>query len=83
MLLHLESQVKRIAAEGLTAAEIYRRPDLHLPVGRRRVTPGLLNCPVCDSSAVAFLPFGLGGRRNALCPTCGSLERHRFLDVAG
>lgn len=36
-------------------------------------------CPVCESGFGYFLPFGLDRRKNALCPGCGSLERHRFL----
>ncbi|UCH74102.1 MAG: class I SAM-dependent methyltransferase [Rhodospirillales bacterium] len=40
---------------------------------------GTLHCPVCDGRFRKFLPFGLNGRRNARCPGCGSLERHRFL----
>lgn len=36
-------------------------------------------CPVCDSDYGHFRPFGLDLRKNALCPGCGSLERHRFL----
>ena len=79
MLLRLDTQMQTIAAEGLSAAEIYRRADLHRPVAGRAVAPGLLHCPICARSAAAFRPFGLGGRRNALCPNCGSLERHRFL----
>ena len=79
MLLRLDRQVEAIAAEGLSAAEVYRREDLHRRPVTRPMAPGLLHCPVCGQGAAAFLPFGLGGRRNALCPTCGSLERHRFL----
>jgi len=83
MLLRLDSQVKSIAAHGLCAGEVYRRADLYRPApGRRalgRVAPSPLHCAVCGNSAAVFLPFGLAGRRNALCPCCGSLERHRFL----
>jgi SAM-dependent methyltransferase len=35
-------------------------------------------CPVCEQDADAFLPFGLAPRPNAMCPSCGSLERHRL-----
>ena len=35
-------------------------------------------CPVCDTSVRFFLPHGKPRRQNALCPVCGSLERHRF-----
>lgn len=37
------------------------------------------HCPVCGGFYRDFLPFGLGRRRNARCPGCGSLERHRFM----
>lgn len=84
MLLRLDSQVNTIAAEALPAAAVYRRADLHRQRrghegALRPVAPGALHCPVCEKNAATFLPFGLGGRRNALCPHCGSLERHRFL----
>lgn len=36
-------------------------------------------CPVCGGRYRRFLPFGLNSRRNARCPGCGSLERHRFM----
>lgn len=35
-------------------------------------------CPACASRVKAWLP-GPGGRADAACPRCGSLERHRFL----
>lgn len=81
MLHRLDIMARKAAAEGAAAAEIYRRADLHRPPRRRRVARGMLHCPLCGQSAAAFLPFGLTGRRHALCPTCGSLERHRFLWV--
>jgi SAM-dependent methyltransferase len=36
-------------------------------------------CPICKSKFKKFAPFGLVKRENALCFTCGSLERHRLL----
>jgi hypothetical protein len=78
MLHGLSRLLTRIAADGLAAEAVYRRDDLH----RRRavpVPPGGRLCPVCGATARRFLPFGLDGRREALCPACGSLERHRFL----
>lgn len=37
-------------------------------------------CPCCQGQFPAFLPFGKNNPRpNALCPKCGSLERHRLL----
>lgn len=36
-------------------------------------------CPCCRWSFRKFLPYGVEARENALCPRCGSLERHRLL----
>lgn len=36
-------------------------------------------CPVCDNRSREFQEFGRVPRKNALCPHCGSLERHRFV----
>jgi len=36
-------------------------------------------CPLCQSKYRKFLPSGVIPRLNALCPGCGSLERHRLL----
>lgn len=39
-----------------------------------------LVCPVCDGHYRKFLPYGrLRSRKNALCPGCQSLERHRLI----
>lgn len=35
-------------------------------------------CPICNSEVNAFLPFGQNLRKNAMCPNCNSLERHRL-----
>lgn len=36
-------------------------------------------CPICNNYVDEFLPFGVVLRENALCPICGSLERHRLI----
>ncbi len=36
-------------------------------------------CPICERSARVFLPFGVIPRTDAMCPFCGSLERHRLV----
>ena len=37
-------------------------------------------CPICGSSFRKFLPYGrIKPRKNALCPNCLSLERHRLI----
>lgn len=35
-------------------------------------------CPVCNRPARRYLPAGLHRRPGAMCPWCGSLERHRL-----
>lgn len=89
MLHGLHRLLPEIEEQGLDEAAIYRRPALYARPGagagagrgRRGLRPadGPLHCPVCGRWSSRFLPFGLGGRPNALCPDCGSLERHRFL----
>lgn len=37
-----------------------------------------VHCVCCAGSFITFLPYGLIKRANALCPGCGSLERHRL-----
>ncbi|MCF7811920.1 methyltransferase domain-containing protein [bacterium] len=39
-------------------------------------------CPICKFEVDRFLPFGKPERKNARCPVCGSLERHRFIWIA-
>lgn len=38
-------------------------------------------CPVCDREAARFEEFGAPPRPDALCPHCGSLERHRLVSL--
>ncbi|CAN5511099.1 class I SAM-dependent methyltransferase [soil metagenome] len=40
-----------------------------------------VECPCCGSKYVTFLPAGIQKRANAACPKCGSLERHRNLQL--
>jgi len=78
MLFGLERLKDSIAENALSAAQVYGDRRLY----RRRVArvaPGMLLCPVCGASARRFLAFGLHRRRNAECPSCGSVERHRLL----
>jgi predicted SAM-dependent methyltransferase len=37
-----------------------------------------VHCCCCGGNFITFLPFGIVKRANALCPNCGSLERHRM-----
>ncbi|MBQ1225398.1 MAG: SAM-dependent methyltransferase, partial [Alistipes sp.] len=37
-------------------------------------------CPICGKQVREFLPYGYGvSRKDALCPRCLALERHRLL----
>ena len=36
-------------------------------------------CPVCGYKTPIFIAGGVKYRKNAMCPNCNSLERHRFL----
>ncbi len=37
----------------------------------------MLVCPLCETEAEEFKPWGNPPRKNARCPGCGSAERHR------
>ncbi len=78
MLFGLERLKVSIAENALSEARVYGDRRLYK---RRaaRFAPGMLLCPVCGNRARRFLTFGLDRRRNAECPSCGSLERHRLL----
>lgn len=45
---------------------------------RARAGRWRVECPICGGRFRAFLPAGLVVRQGALCPDCGSLERHRL-----
>lgn len=36
-------------------------------------------CPICKQEVRLFVPAGVKLRRNAQCPVCKTLERHRFI----
>lgn len=35
-------------------------------------------CPLCEKTSESFKPYGVNPRDDAMCPYCGSLERHRL-----
>jgi SAM-dependent methyltransferase len=78
----LAGRLNALVAADATAESAYRgrrptsRVRRHAPA-RYRGHPK--HCPVCGSRSGYFHAFGRAGRRNAVCPACGSLERHRFL----
>ena len=65
----------------ITETEVYSKQKHNWRTPTGPVAPGALTCPICNTSAAQFLTFGMANRPNAKCPTCGSLERHRFLWV--
>lgn len=44
-----------------------------------KVHGGGMECPVCGAKFPVYMSFGVNPRKNALCPNCGALERHRAL----
>ncbi|MEM9684925.1 MAG: class I SAM-dependent methyltransferase, partial [Pseudomonadota bacterium] len=62
-------RVHAVEPLGMAGRTIAAAPDRGLPK----------HCPVCGGAYGLFLSFGRARRRNAVCPGCGSLERHRFL----
>ncbi|WP_234043452.1 class I SAM-dependent methyltransferase [Luteolibacter yonseiensis] len=40
---------------------------------------GERHCPLCDKSSKTFSEYGVVPRKDARCPHCGSLERHRLV----
>jgi SAM-dependent methyltransferase len=65
-------------AGGLSEAQVYQAARQQGAAGQGGPGRRFL-CPVCEHWSWRFLPYGLDGRRNARCPHCGSVERHRFL----
>ena len=47
--------------------------------GRLSGRRGEFFCPVCEKHSFRFKPFGVQKRKNAQCPACGALERHRLV----
>lgn len=79
MLQDLERILNNVRDANLPADKVYGAARGHLGPSRSAVPGYAFACPVCGGRYRSFLPFGLDGRRNALCPGCGSLERHRFM----
>lgn len=65
------SRVRAVARNVANTSRTLARRALY--AGTRR------QCPVCGHSARRFLAYGVVPRDDARCPSCGSLERHRFV----
>jgi SAM-dependent methyltransferase len=80
--LDLADRLDALVAADAPAGAAYRaaQPAAALSANRpARYRGHPKHCPVCRRSSGHFHAFGRAGRRNAVCPVCGSLERHRFL----
>lgn len=51
--------------------------SIRAAVTRRRERGDAVECPICEGRFRRFLPYN--GREGAVCPGCGSAERHRLL----
>jgi SAM-dependent methyltransferase len=49
----------------------------HAALTRWRERGDAVECPICERTFARFLPYA--GREDAVCPGCGSAERHRLL----
>ncbi len=64
-----------------SAVEQWRAEQIQYFVSQiRSYTPGAAQCPICSYSGY-FKPSGWPVRMEAMCPGCGSLERHRTVKL--
>lgn len=70
-------QTLATVVKAVVLRRLYRRA--RRGVNRLRYFGFRRHCPCCDSSLARFRSFGLVLRPEALCPVCGSLERHRLI----
>lgn len=77
--LDLADRLEALVAGDAPPETAYRGPCRAAPARLPSARGHAKHCPVCRQSFGHFLDFGLRRRRNARCPGCGSLERHRFL----
>lgn len=62
---------------GIVQNILWLRQTLHHHWNRIRYYGNRVMCPICDGKFRTFVDYG--NRRNARCPGCGSMERHRTL----
>ena len=77
--LDLAFRLPKLLAANANPELVYGAPAVRPPgqPAARRGHPK--HCPVCRQAYGHYPSFGRAHRRNAICPGCGSLERHRFL----
>lgn len=77
LLLSSRSPRRQVGSRARKLARLWANGSRKL--ARRALYAGTRRkCPVCGHSARRFLPYGVVPRDDARCPSCGSLERHRF-----
>ncbi|GAP38212.1 class I SAM-dependent methyltransferase [Piscinibacter sakaiensis] len=75
-------QASRAAAQAATPPAPARAPSHPRPAAAADDRPAFARwCPCCRSGHAAFAPFGTPARDDAMCPSCGSLERHRLMQL--
>lgn len=79
MLTDLRQRIHAIRAEETSVEAAYGTRSRQTRTHKGSASGARFYCPICTQWYRRFAPFGLRGRRNARCPGCGSLERHRFL----
>ena len=78
----INSLIKKILLNTL----VFLTPKNYREKLKKRIFLGNSNyCPICESHIKKFYPYyfpkpiKIGPRANAVCPVCGSIERHRLL----
>jgi protein-S-isoprenylcysteine O-methyltransferase Ste14 len=72
--------VKRVPRFNFVLGLLKNVPGPLKSVLRRIVFFGLRRrCPICRASLRRYLDYGDPPRREAMCPVCGALERHRLI----
>ena len=79
MLTDLQQRLHSIQSVEMPVEQAYGLAKRSRSSVGKAISTARYHCPICDRWYSRFAPFGLRGRRNARCPGCGSLERHRFL----
>ena len=77
--LDLAGRLRRLLAEDSGPAAAYGARPISDGHRARKLRGHPKHCPVCRQAFGHYGHFGLARRRQACCPGCGSLERHRFL----
>tara|TARA_B100000676_G_scaffold172004_1_gene169107 strand:- start:4064 stop:4843 length:780 start_codon:yes stop_codon:yes gene_type:complete len=79
VLTDLQKQLHAIKDGEMSVERAYGGGGRHNRLFENSPAGARFYCPICARWYRRFKPFGLRGRRNAQCPGCGALERHRFL----